>query len=170
MKKWFSLALVAAAIAYTAYGLGTLRLLDMSGRPGAGYFPLIVGILLIVATAVNAVRDFHASRAGPRAPERTGMAAATRLPGRADIGPPPDDRRYGLDVLVMLGLLFLFIVSLTILGGLLSMMAFMLTFLCVFNRGKIATNVVYSLTLPLFLYWLFRITLNASLPIGVFGF
>ena len=67
-------------------------------------------------------------------------------------------------------MLFVFIFSLNILGGLASMMTFMLMFLFFFNRGAVVTNVVYSLALPVFLYWLFRIMLNASLPIGLLGF
>ena len=175
MKAWFSLSLFVTSVAYTAYGLHTLSLVDMSGRPGAGYFPLIVGVLLIAATSFNAVRDFRARRPAVAA------AAAGQSEGEPAVdaatspdGPPPTlsdgARRYGRDVFVTLCMLFVFILSLTVLGGLLSMTAFMLMFLFYFNRTKMVTNIVYSLALPLFLYWLFKIMLNASLPIGLLGF
>ena len=175
MKTWFSLALLAASVAYTAYGLHTLNLFDMSGRPGAGYFPLIVGVLLIAATSLNAVRDFGERRraALPEVGRRseTGLAKGTPTSAESQQPDSPDaDRCHGIDVFVALCMLFVFIFSLNILGGLASMMTFMLMFLFFFNRGAVVTNVVYSLALPVFLYWLFRIMLNASLPIGLLGF
>ena len=171
MKRWFSLALLVAAVAYTAYGLSTLNLLNMSGRPGAGYFPLIIGVLLIVATAVNAYRDFTIVRTDRRARAGTDMIAeVAAVAASASAGGSNDTRRYGVDVAIMLAMLFAFILSLKTLGGLLAMILFMLVFLFVFNRGKAVTNLIYSFALPLFLYLLFKVTLNASLPIGFLGF
>lgn len=171
MKRWFSLALLVAAVAYTAFGLATLNLLNMSGRPGAGYFPLIIGVLLIIATAVNAYRDFRALRIDRKAKAETDMIAeVAAAAASAAVGAPNDTRRYGADVAIMLAMLFAFILSLKILGGLLAMIVFMLAFLFFFNRGKVVINLVYSFSLPLFLYLLFKVTLNASLPIGFLGF
>ena len=46
----------------------------------------------------------------------------------------------------------------------------MLAYLFTFNRGHPVSNLIYSLALPAFLYGLFKILLNASLPVGPFGF
>lgn len=175
MKKWFALALLLGALAYTGYGLRTLDLYNFSGRPAAGFFPLIVGALLIITCAINAYFDVREwvgeRRAGlphPHQPEPAAEATAEAMgvsTGAMDGGP-----EHGRDVFIVLGLIALFVAGLKAVGALLAMIGFMLAYLFLFNRTRPLQNVVYALALPGFLYWLFKILLNASLPLGPFGF
>ncbi|MCR9122931.1 MAG: tripartite tricarboxylate transporter TctB family protein [Phyllobacteriaceae bacterium] len=174
MKKWFAAALLVLSIGYTAYGLSTLTLFTASGRPAAGFFPLFIGLLLVITCAVNLLGDIrqwaaekatgarHAHRPEPAAEksaEALGIETAA-LDGGAE---------HGRDVLIVFGYVCAFVAALKVLGALLSMIAFMLVFLFTFNRGHTVTNIVYSLALPGFLFWLFKILLNASLPVGPLG-
>ena len=59
MEKWFAAALLLLAIAYTGYGLTTLTLVTESGRPAAGFFPLVIGALMILSTSVNLWTDWR---------------------------------------------------------------------------------------------------------------
>lgn len=170
MKKWFSLGLFGLSSAYLAYGLQTLDIFDFSGRPGAGYFPLIIGSLMVLATAVNAVLDFRADRAVEAHPLPLDPATeATAEMMGVDAHGLDGGKRFPRDVLIVSALLFGFIFFLPILGALLAMIVLMLAYLFTFNQDELLTNVLYSLALPAFLYWLFRILLNASLPIGPLG-
>lgn len=175
MKKWFALALFIGAVAYTAYGLSSLSLYTFSGRPAAGFFPLIVGVLLVTASAINGYLDLREwlaeRRTGlrhPHQPEPAAEATAEAMgvgTGAIDGGPT-----FGRDVLIVLGLIALFVVGLKLVGALTAMLMFMLAYLFIFNRHRPLQNIVYSLALPGFLYGLFKVLLNASLPLGPLGF
>jgi len=174
MRKWFSAALLVAALAYLGYGLATLDIFNRAGRAGPGYFPVLIGVLLVLTLAINVFKEFRPYRA--RAASQTGPMSDAQAMSNAvgadathkdmDSG----DGSYNRDVLVLFAMLFGFIALLPTLGGLLAMIVFMLVFLFVFNPGKWVVNLVYSAALPLGLYWLFKIMLNASLPRGLFGF
>ncbi len=175
MKKWFAAALLLLAIGYTAYGLSTLSLYTSSGRPAAGFFPLLIGLALIVSCAINLwgdVREWQAERAAgvlhthQTDPAAEGTAEALgidtyRLDGR---------REYGRDVAITFVYLCGFVAILKLVGALPAMIVFMLVFLFTFNRAHPLSNVLYSLALPGFLYLLFKVLLNASLPTGPLGF
>ncbi|WP_179379060.1 tripartite tricarboxylate transporter TctB family protein [Jannaschia marina] len=171
MKTGFAAALLVLAICYTVYGLATLSLFTQSGRPAAGFFPLLVGLALIVSCGVNLwgdLRDRRAAGGGPvhRAdPTAEGTAEAMGLDTHALDGGP----EYGRDVAITFGYLCVFVAALKIAGALPAMIFFMLAFLFTFNRGHPVGNLIYSLALPGFLYLLFKVLLNASLPIGPLG-
>jgi len=168
MKKWFAAALLGLAIGYTIYGLNTLTLVTSSGRPAAGFFPLVIGVLLILSTSVNLwgdVREWRAARqsgVAPRHladPEAEAKADAFGVDAHAIDGGP----EFGRDVFVVFAYICAFVAIMKIVGAL---MAFLFTF----NRAHPISNVIYSLALPGFLYGLFKILLNASLPTSPFGF
>lgn len=174
MKKWFAGALLLLAIGYTVYGLSTLSLFTSSGRPAAGFFPLVVGALLIVSCAVNLwsdIREWMVETAGQVGhihqpePAAEGTAEAVGI----DTHMLDGGNEQGRDVLIVFAYLCGFVAALKILGALLAMILFMLVYLFTFNRAHPITNILYSLALPGFLFWLFKILLNASLPIGPFG-
>ncbi len=175
MKKWFAAALFVLAVGYTAYGLTTQSLFTSSGRPAAGFFPLVIGLLLIVSCAVNLwtdVREWLSEHAAGIAhihqvdTASEGTAEAMGLDTEALDGGP----EFGRDVGIVFAYLCGFVAILKITGALLAMILFMLVFLFTFNRSHLVSNVIYSLALPGFLYWLFKILLNASLPKGPLGF
>lgn len=175
MKKWFAAGLLLLAAGYTVYGLNTLTLLTASGRPAAGFFPLLIGILLIVSCAVNlrgdalewltqrkaSIRPVHLAD-----PEAEAKADAFGVDAHAIDGGP----EYARDALVVFAYICGFVAIMNAAGALIAMVLFMLAFLFTFNRDHVLGNVLYSLALPGFLYGLFRILLNASLPTGPLGF
>ena len=175
MKQWFAAGLLALAVGYTLYGLGTLTLVTASGRPAAGFFPLVIGALLVLACAVNLWGDIrewqHAQRTGiapvhQADPEAEAKADALGVDAHAIDGGP----EFGRDVLVVFLYICGFVALLNVLGALLAMLVFMLAYLFTFYRVHPVSNVIYSLALPAFLYGLFKILLNASLPLGPLGF
>lgn len=175
MKTWFALALFVGSIAYTAYGLSSLSLYTFSGRPAAGFFPLIVGVLLMATCGVNVWLDWRERLAERRAgmahmhqpePAAEATAEAMGVATRAIDGGP----EFGRGVFIVLAMIALFVAGLKLIGALLAMIAFMLAYLFTFNRTRPVQNIIYALALPGFLYWLFKILLNASLPLGPFGF
>jgi len=133
---------------------------------------VLIGVLLVLTLAINVFKEFRPFRA--RVASQTGhisdAQAMSSAVGADATHLESGDGSYNRDVLVLFAMLFGFIALLPILGGLLAMIVFMLVFLFVFNPGKWVANLVYSAALPLGLYWLFKIMLNASLPRGLFGF
>ncbi|MDP5220637.1 tripartite tricarboxylate transporter TctB family protein [Ruegeria sp. 2205SS24-7] len=175
MKKWFAAALLLLAIGYTAYGLSTLSLYTSSGRPAAGFFPLLIGVMLIVTCTINLWNDIRERRAEEQAgvshthqtdPVAEGTAEAMGIHTDALDGGP----EYGRDVAITFAYLCGFVAILKLVGALPAMLIFMLIFLFTFNRPHPVSNVLYSLALPGGLYLLFKVLLNASLPTGPLGF
>ncbi|MCV3272759.1 tripartite tricarboxylate transporter TctB family protein [Roseobacter sinensis] len=174
MKTLFAAGLLILAIGYTAYGVTTLTLLTSSGRPAAGFFPLVVGMLLILSCAINLWGDWRAWLTERRTgiaplhqaePEAEAKADTLGVHAHAIDGGP----EFGRDVLIVFGYICGFVAVMTFVGALLAMVLFMLVFLFTFNRGHPLGNLVYSLALPACLYGLFKVLLNASLPIGPLG-
>lgn len=175
MKKWFAAGLLALAIGYTFHGISTLTLVTSSGRPAAGFFPLLIGALLIISCTINLWGDVRewmdAKRTGIAPvhqvdPEAEAKADALGVDAHAIDGGPT----FGQDVLIVFLYICGFVALLNVLGALLAMLVFMLVYLFTFNRAHRVINVIYSLALPAFLYGLFKIILNASLPVGPLGF
>ena len=169
MKQWFAAGLLVLAVGYTLYGLNSLTLLTASGRPAAGFFPLTVGVLLVVSCGINLwgdVREWWSERPSNAAAAASGTAEAPGL----DAPAVEAGSGYGRDVLIVFLYICGFVAIMNVTGALLAMIVFMLAFLFTFNRTQIIGNVIYSLALPGFLYGLFKILLSASLPIGPLGF
>ncbi|QTF91905.1 tripartite tricarboxylate transporter TctB family protein [Halomonas sp. BM-2019] len=171
MRLWFSLFLFLVSTAYFFYGLSTLNFVTNIGRPGPGYFPAIVGGLLIVFTSVNLLKDLIATKRKELQPFRFAEVLASRQVqgGDGGSGEAEEEADRPVDVVLIVLCLTLLIGSITFLGGLLSMIVFMFVLMSIFNRKKLAMNVAYSIALPVLLYLLFDVLLNASLPRGVFG-
>lgn len=175
MRFWFSLSLFVFSVAYFIYGLNTLNFYTSSGRPGPGYFPALVAVGLIISTGINVAKDILVIRQF-----RTSFFSVSALSGASGVSSDllsdemssfeeNQSHNYPKDVLTIVVLVAVLIMTLTQLGGLLSMVLFMLVLLSIMNRGQWIKNIAYSLLLPMFLYLLFDVWLNASLPIGIFG-
>ena len=175
MKKWFAFGLLVLALGYTLHGLFNLTLLSSSGRPGAGFFPLVVGVLLVVSCTVNLWSDtrewFTARRTGMAPvhqadPETEAKADAFGVDAHGIDGGPEFTR----DVVIVFLYICALVAMMPYVGALAAMVVFMLAFLFTFNRRHVVSNVVYSIALPGSLYGLFKILLNASLPTSPLGF
>jgi hypothetical protein len=144
MRKAFTILILALSAFYTYAAFANLSFLSSTGRLGPGFFPRIIGILLIAACLAELVRE---ARSGSE---------------------PPRPSQHVQDMVVVAVLTGLFVMVLNILGGYLAMIAFLLASLAYLNRGRPVQNVAIALLLPTAIWLMFDVWLNASLPEGMF--
>ncbi len=154
MRLWFSIGTLVFAVAFTGYGLYSLALYDFNGRPGPGFFPLLIGAGLVLSTSVNVVKDAKAW-------------LANRQVAQVEAKAIEKGTFYRQDTLVIAGLIAALILLLNGLGAILAMVLFMLGFLFYFNPGKWSQNFIYAIGFPLAVYTLFDVWLQAGLPGGL---
>lgn len=141
MRAGFLFALLALAGGYTALAFIELSWLSSAGRLGPGFFPRIIGVCLVVLCLYSQYADRRSAEASLSADWRS--AAAVALLSAA------------------------FVALLDVLGGLLSMVLFMAAALYYLNRGRPVQNALLALLLPVSVYLLFRVWLNAAMPQGI---
>jgi hypothetical protein len=145
MKAAFLVAVLGAALLYTYAAFVELTFLTMTGRLGPGFFPRVIGVLLVVACLYNLF--VLARPSGPEAGEREGG----------------DWRITAAVVALSAG----FVALLEVLGGLVAMVLFLFAALSVLNRGRLAQNLIISVLLPAGVHLLFVVWLKASMPTGL---
>ena len=143
MRAGFILAVLFLAAGYSYLAFSELSYLSSAGRLGPGFFPRIIGVCLVAACLYSLYADGIAGRDG-------GAASALRRVA-----------------LVMALLSAAFVALLDVLGGLLSMMAFMAAALAFLTPGRRLQNALLALLLPLAVYLMFRVWLNAAMPRGL---
>jgi hypothetical protein len=143
MRVAFSLTILflAAFYSYLAF-FGDLAFLSPTGRMAPGFFPRIIGVSLIVVT----LYDLYILQ------QRT----------QREESPSP----FWSVTLVVALLSGLFVAALNVLGGLVSMIVFLLASLFYLNRQHAVQNVILAAVLPISVYVLFRVWLNAAVPQG----
>jgi putative tricarboxylic transport membrane protein len=144
MRLAFTAAILALALFYTYWAFAELSFWSSAGRLGPGFFPRIIGLALIVACVLTLAGDLGKREGG-------------------------EVSSYWRITLVVAGLSGAFILVLNVLGGPLAMVVYMLTTLSVLNRGRMLQNIAVSIGLPVVLFLLFDVWLNASMPPGVLG-
>lgn len=155
MRLLFSAATFVFSIAFTLYGIATLDLYDINHRPGPGYFPLILGVLLLITTSANVYKDFKILKRLKSDQELNDVVRKAK------------QAHYAKDTVVIIACLSFLIFTLNILGAIISMVLFCLAFLAYFNRGKYRQNLIYSIVFPASVYLLFDVWLQAGLPDGL---
>jgi putative tricarboxylic transport membrane protein len=141
-RALFSGAFLAFALAYTLLAF-SLPMMVESKQIGPGFFPRILGGMLIAASLYALVRDFRE---------------------------PADDEAssdYWRTVALVTAIMVAFVAMLSIVGALVAMVLFMFVTLYVLNREGMITNVLLSILLPVSLYLLFDVWLNTTLPRGI---
>lgn len=142
MRVAFLLALLAASLFYSYVAFAQLAFLSAAGRLGPGFFPRLIGVLLVAFCLLCLMTDLRRMRS--------------------------DDMRsaYWPTILMIAvlsgGMIWLF----TLVGGTLAMVVFLLVTLSILNRGHVVQNVAVALLLPAGIYFLFDVWLNASMPEG----
>jgi hypothetical protein len=120
-----------------------------AGRIGAGFFPRIVGFITIALCVVAALQSLR--------------------PGQADEdedeGATPGHHPQVLLMFVGAGVVFL--LALLPLGAIVASGIFLLATLSFLNRGHLIRNLAVAVLLPIGLYLLFQVALNAGLPSGI---
>lgn len=143
MRLAFTAAILCLALFYTYWAFAELSFLSSAGRLGPGFFPRIIGVALIAACLLTLAGDLKRREGGVSS--------------------------YWQITLVVAALSGAFILVLNVLGGPLAMVLYMLVTLSVLNRGKAVQNVAVSVGLPVALFLLFDVWLNASMPPGLLG-
>jgi hypothetical protein len=142
MKTAFLVAILGAALLYTYTAFADLTFLTVSGRLGPGFFPRVIGILLVLACLYNLALG-RRSETGGTVPGDWRITAAVVALSAAFVG------------------------LLEILGGLAAMVLFLFAALSLLNRGRLGQNLLVSLLLPGAIHLLFDVWLKASMPKGL---
>jgi putative tricarboxylic transport membrane protein len=145
MRPAFTATILCLAVLYTYWAFADLSFLSSTGRLGPGFFPRIVGLILIGVCLFTLAGDLK---------ERHSDGGLSSF--------------WGITVVVA-ALSGGFVLLLEILGGPLAMVVYMLATLSLLNRGRWLQNVAISLGLPLALFLLFDRWLNASIPPDALG-
>jgi uncharacterized membrane protein len=145
MRAGFLAGVLLLAGGYTWIAFAELAWLSSAGRLGPAFFPRLIGVALVVLCAWSLAAEL---RRGAR--ER--LAEFWRV------------------TLVLALLSGLFVAALDVLGGLVSMIAYMAATLAFLNRRRHWQNALLAVLLPLGIYLLFRVWLNAAVPRGLLPF
>jgi putative tricarboxylic transport membrane protein len=145
MRLAFTAAILCLAVLYTYWAFADLSFLSSTGRLGPGFFPRIIGLILIVACVLTLAGDLKERRA------EGGLSSFWRI------------------TVVVAALSGAFILLLEVLGGPLAMVFYMLATLSVLDPGRSMQNVAISVGFPLALFLLFDRWLNASMPSDALG-
>ena len=147
MRFWVSLIFLLASVWYTSYAFLTLDFHTPDGQPGSGFFPIIIGIGLIVFTLINVILELK---------EKSKEDNVITI-------------NYGKEIIWTIVALVIFAATLRPLGGLIAMILFVFIILFGFNKKRVLQNILISLIFPILVSELFKL-LNAGLPKGIFGF
>ena len=145
MRAGFLAGVLLLAGGYTYVAFAELSWLSSAGRLGPGFFPRLIGGALVVLCAWS-------------------LAAELRRGAREPVS------EFWRVTLVLALLSGLFVAALDVLGGLVSMIAYMAVTLGVLNRRRSLQNALLAVLLPLAIYLLFRVWLNAAVPRGLLPF
>jgi putative tricarboxylic transport membrane protein len=140
VKLAASALFLALALVYLWLGFD-YSMYTPDGRIGAGFFPRVVGVALVAVTGLNLLNDIRSRK-------------------------PDESSAYWRDLFTFMGLMILFVIGLMTVGAIIAMVLFIFAVLTLYNRGRWVTNVSVSIGLPLGIYLLFVVWLNASLPRG----
>jgi len=147
-KRKGYLAVGAAGLLLSASYLGASSRLPFGelARPGAGVFPLLVGVLLVIGSLSTLWEGL-----------RTSAAEQVELPAGRD----------RLRLLVLLAALFVYILALPWLGQLIASALFLILLMRVLSDVAWPRVIVYSLIISATLYFIFVRLLNVPMPRGM---
>lgn len=143
MRAGFLVAILFLAGGYSYVAFADLSYLSSAGRLGPGFFPRIIGVSLMGLCAYSLYADL----------KRRDAAEALSPFWRTTV--------------LVAALSAAFVVALDLIGGLLSMIVFMAAALAFLNRGRHLQNALLAVVLPVGLYLLFKVWLNAAVPRGI---
>jgi putative tricarboxylic transport membrane protein len=152
----FLVSLTLLAVAYTVMAFG-MEWRDDSGQIGPGFFPRLVGMATVLGCLV--------------AIARAALGAAPGAAVDADGEPETDAQAVGgtqpWATVVAIALMVVFYLTFEPLGALLSSVLFLALMLSIVNRGHHLLNAVAAVAVPVGLYLLFEVMLDAGLPEGL---
>jgi hypothetical protein len=142
MRAGFLGAILLFAAGYSYVAFADLSYLSSAGRLGPGFFPRIIGATLVVLCAWSLAAELGRSAAG-------------------------EGSRHSRTAAAVVALSAAFVALLEVLGGPLSMVAFMAAALWLLNRGRHLQNALLIILLPAGFYLVFKVWLNAAMPRGL---
>ncbi|MFD1848795.1 tripartite tricarboxylate transporter TctB family protein [Oceanobacillus bengalensis] len=148
MRAIFSGILFIFSIYFTIKGF-EYDYVNHSGQVGPGFFPLWIGILLVVFTGIAFFKDLK-------------VVLKEKVSFRKPI--------HLNSILLLLAATFLFIALLNVLGAVIAMVLYVFAVLLILNRERLILNTIISVTVPMGTYLLLDVWLNAGFPTGIFGF
>lgn len=162
--------LVVVLAVYTQLAMG-MEWRTHAGRIGPGFFPRIIGILGMVLCCVAAVRSLEpaAEPAGPVEAVRSAdpvRAVEVVEPDGEPAGEAEPSRHPWLLAVTAVGLAAV-VITLLPLGAILTSGLFIFGMSRLLGRSRFVFDLALSLLVPLALYLLFEVGLNAGLPTGV---
>jgi putative tricarboxylic transport membrane protein len=142
MRAAFTIVILCLSVFYTYTAFADLSFLSSTGRLGPGFFPRIIGIGLILACLVD---------------------LAMQLARRSE----PLPRSEYIGTVMFLGMATaVFVLAMGFIGGYAAMFAFLLATLAILNRSRWLQNVAIAALLPMAIYLMFEVWLNAAIPRG----
>lgn len=145
MRLVFTVAILLLSVFFTAMAFADLNFLSPRGRIAPGFFPQIIGTLLVAFTLSTTITEFRRRDTEPAISSDWAVTAA------------------------VVGMLGIFIAASHYLGALAGMVIFMLMSLSVLNRGRHLVNLLVGVLLPVLIFVSFRYWLNAAMPPGMIG-
>lgn len=146
MRIIFSVFLFLISSSYFFYGFNYD--FGNGGRPGAGFFPLILGAILTILCAINILLEVRQSKLEDKS---TGK-----------------DRKFALkDMLIVAAMILIYMIIFPFLGYLISTALFILSVLGFLNSKRWGQNILIAVVLLLVIYFVFDYFLNTGLPKGI---
>ena len=145
MTVFLGLLLVIMAV-YTQMAM-EMQWRTPAGRIGAGFFPRIVGFSAMALCVLAAVRSLR--------------------PREKDEDDEAPEGHHSWPLLVFGGAGFVFFLVLIPLGAIVASAVFLLATLWLLDRGHVKRHLAIAVLLPVGLYLLFQVALNAGLPSGI---
>jgi putative tricarboxylic transport membrane protein len=155
----FLLALLAVAVAYTVLAFG-MEWRSGNGQIGPGFFPRIVGVVTIAGVLAVVARTLVVG-------STSSSASTVDADEEAELGIEGDGRTDAWVTLMAVGAMVVFYLVFEPLGALLGSVLFLGLLLSVVNRGRHRVNAAVSVLVPVGMFLLFEILLDAGLPQGL---
>jgi len=141
MRIFFSLILLLSSAFYLSLSFKLEFISD--GVPGGGFLPRVTGLILVIMTVYNFVKELKADR--KESHEKSNV----------------------IDMIKVMLVTFLYILLFNILGALLSTLFFTIAILVFLNKGKWKINLIFSVVVTIFVFFMFDYFLNTHLPKGI---
>lgn len=126
-----------------------------AGRIGPGFFPRIIGGLIVLTTLIALVQSMRVGA------DDTGAADLEEDVGDGDLGHHP------VAMFLTVVAAAVFVGVLMSLGAILSGAVFLFVMLWFLNRGHLIANILISVGAPLVMYLVLHTALNSGLPAGI---
>jgi putative tricarboxylic transport membrane protein len=158
----FLASMTVLAAAYTVMAF-QMEWRIQSGQIGPGFFPRFVGVAVIVGCLVAIALTLRGRGAPEPRPDPAGDADTEVLAGVDD----DDGGTAPLATLLLVGSAVIYYLTFEPLGALLASVLFLALSLSIVNRGHHRVNAAVSILVPVGLYLLFEVLLDAGLPPGL---